>query len=233
MNEILFYIKSFNGKGWFLPLRDVLKGTRFYDQAIFMGDEKVFNLADVRKLIMHQKLQETLSKLNLDKKSEQELESILSKKIENLELFDRKQTWIFPSAFIITILVYLSIIYSKDNKPNYNTNIQSSSSVKIEEPNSKYKNNSPSISPNNYPQKTYTVSNSSYAFAKTESDFERLMNAVRLNDIETISLMRLNGNIKTFPSGKKIFLIDQGLSTIKIMDPETGIYYFGTTESIK
>ena len=233
MNEILFFFKSLNGKGWFIPISEILRGTNYYEQAILLGDLRIFNLADTARLRNHQKLYESLSKLNLEEGKIKSLESFLLKKIENLEFYDKAQKWIVPSMFILGIFTFFTINYINDSKSDYSSKNQNSSSINNKESYSNSEHKSYNSSPSYNSPKTYTVSSEYAAFAKTESDYEKMMDAARLNEDRLISLMILNGQIKRFPAGKKVYLIDQGLSTIKIMDPDTGIYYFGTTESIK
>lgn len=91
-------------------------------------------------------------------------------------------------------------------------------------------NNKETITSNNG---YYEVKEESYGFSKYESDLNNLIKASRTNDIEKIKKLLMLGNIKTFPKGKKVILVKQGISTIKIKDPDTGIEYYGVTESIK
>lgn len=89
MNKINFYFKSFNGKGWFIPLKEILKGTEYYSQAVSLGDKNIFNLADTAKLINNQKLLNILSSLDLEERKIIDFESYLTKKVEDLKVFDR------------------------------------------------------------------------------------------------------------------------------------------------
>lgn len=222
MNKINFFFKSFNGKGWFIPLKGILKGTEFYSQAVSLGEMNIFNLGDIAKLINNQKLSNSLSSLDLEERKIIDFESYLTKKVEDLKVFNRTQKWIIPGTLIFGVFVYIISSFLLDQKDGYSSDKKESRS------NYSYES-SPSVSK----QKVYQVANQNYAFAKTEAGFERLMEAVRLNDLRTISLMRVNGTIKSFPAGKQVNLINQGFSIIKIMDPDTGIYYYGATESIK
>lgn len=116
MNKINFFFKSFKGKGWFIPLKEILKGTEFYSQAVSLGEMKIFNLADIAKLINNQKLDNTLSCLDLEERKIIDFESYLTKKVEDLKVFDRTQKWIIPGTLIVGIFTYISFTFFFNEK---------------------------------------------------------------------------------------------------------------------
>ncbi|NVJ46455.1 MAG: hypothetical protein HWE07_04980 [Cytophagia bacterium] len=78
----------------------------------------------------------------------------------------------------------------------------------------------------------YSVKSDDYGFTKTRSDLDQLLEAARIDNTALISSMLVTKRIKKFPEGKKVRLIEQGYTYIVIEDPDTGIRYYGVSESI-
>ncbi|NVJ46477.1 MAG: hypothetical protein HWE07_05090 [Cytophagia bacterium] len=251
MNNLSFYLKSFNGKGWFIPLYDLLKRTEFKKKAIELADRNVFTLADVLRLNNSNKLNETLKTLDIEPRKVYELEELLLNRIDALRSFDRKQKWIAPGLIVLVVLTYVVSNYAitnhnrkvEEEKARLEAEINQGST---ENNNSAYSPSTgtpstPSISkadksnPSNNinGERTYRVVGSSYGFARTKFGLDQLLEAARYNDTQKINQMILDGTITTFSPGKEVYLVDQGISTVVIKDPDTGITYYGVTESIR
>jgi hypothetical protein len=79
---------------------------------------------------------------------------------------------------------------------------------------------------------TYRVVNGQFGFTTTKSELDKLVKAARLDDTATISSMIISGSIKRFSANKRVRLVEQGFSFIMIEDPDTGLKYYGVSESI-
>lgn len=251
MNKLVFYVKSFNGKGWFIPLSDLLKGTEFKNKPMQLADLNVFNLADIFRLMNSNKLNETLKSLDIEPRKVYELEGLLVNKVMTLKSFDKKQKWIFPGLMLVFILAFALSNYFTENH-NRGVKGENKTLKKESYQNSSNYGNSPSSSSSSFPKtspkssqsksnsdlnssggKTYRVVGSSFGFARTKIELNQLLEAARYNDVQKINQMILDGTITTFSPGKEVYLVDQGISTIVIKDPQTGVTYYGVTESIR
>jgi hypothetical protein len=129
--------------------------------------------------------------------------------------------WVVTQGGKLNVIDKDGLIYSVD-----------SGSSSISRPNSSSSYSNQSNSSDNQ-SKIYTIVNSSYGFANSESGLKRLLEAARNNDTQKINQMIIDGDVKTFPAGTKIDLVKQGYSTIVIKDPASGRNYYGVTESIR
>lgn len=252
MNKLTFFVKSFNGKGWFIPLSDLLNGTEFKNEPIQLADRNVFNLADVLRLINSNKLNETLLSLNIDPRKANELEGLLVNQIVVLKSFDKRQKWVLPGlmlGFVLAFIIsnYLVEIFKpeiKAEKKTVNTEIYQNGTTSYGSNSSSSQSGFPNSLPKSSESKsksdldydggrTYRVAGSNFTFARTKFELDQLLEAARNDDGQKINKMIIDGTIITFPVGKEVYLIDQGISTIVIKDPQTGDIYYGVTESIR
>jgi hypothetical protein len=79
---------------------------------------------------------------------------------------------------------------------------------------------------------TYRVVNGRFGFTTTKSELDKRVKAARLDYTATISSVIISGSIKRFSANKRVRLVEQGFSFIMIEDPDTGIKYYGASESI-
>jgi hypothetical protein len=228
MRDLFFYLKSFNGKGWFIPIYDLMKKTEFKDQAIQLVDLNIYTLSDILRLIKSNQLSETLKRLNIENREIYQLEGLLRYKVFKLETFDKKQKWFLPGLIIYVFLIFLFLnIYIE----KYNIGLFGSANNSFLTKSLSIRSNSDSRASLNI-NKTYKVVSKSYGFATSKLELDQLLEASRSDDTQKISQMMMVGTVKTFPPGKEVYLVDQGLSTIIIKDPESGRNYYGVTESI-
>lgn len=118
MNKFFFYTRSFSGKGWFIPLIDLMRNTEFKDQAFQLSEMDVFYLSDVSSLLFTGKLNDVLSSLNLEPRKVKKLEEYLIDKVNLLKTFDKKQKWILPIFILVVIISYflISVLIAKYNE---------------------------------------------------------------------------------------------------------------------
>lgn len=118
MNKFIFYTRSLSGKGWFIPLSDLLSNTEFKQQAVQLADKNIFYLSDVSGLLFSGKLNDIIQTLNLGKEKSEKLEAYLIDKVDTLRSFDKKQKWILPIIILVIIISYflISIMIAKYNQ---------------------------------------------------------------------------------------------------------------------
>ncbi|MEB2784880.1 hypothetical protein [Algoriphagus persicinus] len=121
MNKLGFYSKSFSGKGWFIPLYDIFRKSDFEEEIFQLADREIFSLADILNLINKGSLHDTLLNSSFSPNKTHLLEAALIQKVNDLKSFDKFQSWILPSIFVLAVVFWFGSITIVDV---YNKSIQ-------------------------------------------------------------------------------------------------------------